>query len=97
MHQTGPRILLSVTHMLYVNQICHGVGRCLKDESCSSASLSESQRTVLMGYLITSTNVDAIIKHTTDDHFLSGRQYTGTLCVQHSPTAAALSTNTAFE
>jgi len=31
MHQTGPRILLSVTHMLYVNQVCHGVGRCVKD------------------------------------------------------------------
>jgi len=29
--------------------------------------------------------------------FLSGRQRTGALCVQHSPTAAALSTNTAFE
>jgi len=28
MHQTGPRILLSVTHMLYVNQVCHSVGRC---------------------------------------------------------------------
>ena len=23
MHQTRPRILLSVTHMLYVNQVCH--------------------------------------------------------------------------
>ena len=34
MHQTGPRILLSVTHMLYVNQLCHGVGRCVKDGSC---------------------------------------------------------------
>jgi len=32
MHQTGPRILLSVTHTLYVNQGCHGVGRCVKDE-----------------------------------------------------------------
>ena len=31
MHQTGPRILLSLTHMLYVNQVCHGVGRCVKD------------------------------------------------------------------
>ena len=30
MHQTGPRILLSVTHMLYVNQVCHGAGRCVK-------------------------------------------------------------------
>jgi len=29
--------------------------------------------------------------------FLSGRQRTGALCVQHSPTAAALSTNTALE
>jgi len=46
MHQTGPRILLSLTHMLYVNQVCHGVGRCVKDGSCSSSSLSESQRTV---------------------------------------------------
>ena len=69
MHQTGPRILLSVTHnMLYVNQVCHDVGRCVKDESCSSSSLSESQWTVLMGYLTISTNVDAI-KHITDDNF----------------------------
>jgi len=29
--------------------------------------------------------------------FLSGRQRTGALCVQDSPTAEALSTNTAFE
>jgi len=29
MHQTGPMILLSVTRMLYVNQVCHGVGRCV--------------------------------------------------------------------
>jgi len=36
MHQTGPMILLSVTHMLYVNQVCQGVGRCVKDGSCSS-------------------------------------------------------------
>jgi len=93
MHQTGPRILLSVTHMLYVNQICDGVGRCVKDGSCSSSSLSESQQTVLMGYLTISTNVDAI-KHITDDSF-SFRKTAH--CVQHSPTAAALSTNTAFE
>ena len=68
MHQTGARILLSVTHMLYVNQVCHGVGRCVKDGSCSSSSLSESQWIVLMGYLTISTNVDAII-HITDDNF----------------------------
>ena len=42
MHQTGPRILLSGTHMLYVNQVCHGVGRCVKDGSCSLSSRSES-------------------------------------------------------
>ena len=35
MYQTGPIILLPVTHMIYVNQVCHGVGRCLKDGSCS--------------------------------------------------------------
>jgi len=29
--------------------------------------------------------------------FLSGRQHTGAWCVQHSPTAAALWTNPAFE
>jgi len=59
MHQTGPRILLSVTHMLYVNQICHGVSCFIKDGSSSPSSLSESQRTVLMEYLTTSTNADA--------------------------------------
>jgi len=68
MHQIRPRILLSVTHTLYVNQVCHGVGRCVKDGSCSSSSLSESQWTVLMRYLTISTNVDAI-EHITDDHF----------------------------
>jgi len=57
MHQTGPRILLRVTHMLFVNHVCHGVGRCVKDESCSSSNLSESQWTILMGYLTISTNV----------------------------------------
>jgi len=68
MHQTGPRILLSVTHMLYVNQVCHdGVGHCLKDGSCSSSSLSECHWTVLMGYLTISSNVDAI-KHITDNN-----------------------------
>ena len=93
MHQTGPRILLSVTHMLYVNKVCHGVCRCLKDGSCSSSSLSESQWTVLLEYLTISTNADPI-KHITDDNFSFMKT---AHCVQHSPTAAALSTNTAFE
>jgi len=48
-------------------------------------------------YLTISTNVDTI-KHITDDViFLSGRQRTGALYMLHSPTAAVLSTNTAFE
>ena len=62
MYQTGPTILLSVTHMLYVNQVCHAVDRCVKDGSCSSSSLSEIQWTILMGYLTISTNVENI-KH----------------------------------
>ena len=64
-------IMLSVTHMLYVNQDCHGVSCWVKDGSCSSSSLSESQWTVLtylIGYLTISTNVDAI-KHSTDWQF----------------------------
>jgi len=32
-------ILLSVTHMLGVSQVCQGVGRCVKGGSCSSSSL----------------------------------------------------------
>jgi len=64
MHQTGSKILLSVAHMLCVNQVCHGVGRCVKDGICSSLSLSETQWTVLIGYLTIST-----IIHTRDDNF----------------------------
>ena len=32
-------ILVSVTSRLYIQQVCHGVGRCVKDGSCSSSSL----------------------------------------------------------
>ena len=32
-------ILLSVTHMLYINQLCHGVSHFVKGWSCSSSSL----------------------------------------------------------
>jgi len=54
---------------------------------------SESQWTVLMGYLTISANVYAI-KHITDDNF-SFRKTAH--CVQHSPTAAVVSANTAFQ
>jgi len=32
-------ILLSVTHMLCVSHVCHGVSHCVKDGSCPSSSL----------------------------------------------------------
>jgi len=32
-------ILLSVTHMLCANQVCHAVSHCVKDGSCSSSNL----------------------------------------------------------
>jgi len=32
-------ILLSVTRTLYVYHVRHGVGRCVKDGSCSSSNL----------------------------------------------------------
>jgi len=32
-------ILVSVTHTLYVYQVCHGVSRYVEDGSCSSSSL----------------------------------------------------------
>jgi len=90
MHQTGPRMLLSVTHMLYVNQVCHGVGRCVKDGNCSSSRLSENQWTVLMGYLTISTNVDAI-KHITDDNFtFRNTAHWCALCVTQSNRCSAL-------
>jgi len=50
-----------------------------------------------MEYLTISTNVDAI-KHITDDIFFFQEDSAQVqLCVQHSPTAAALSANTAYE
>jgi len=96
MHQTGPKILLSVTHTLCLNQVCDGVGHCVKDGSCSSSSLRESQWTVLVGCLTISINVDAT-KHITYVNFSFRKQRTSALGIQHSPIAAVLSTNTAFE
>jgi len=50
-------ILLSVTHMLCVSQLCHGVSHCVKGRSCFRQAWSKSQRTVLIGYLTISRNV----------------------------------------
>jgi len=57
------------------------------------SSLSESQWTILMEDLTISENVDTV-KHITDDNFSFRKT---AYCMQHSPTAAVLSTNTAFE
>ena len=50
-------ILLSVTHTLCVYQVCHGVSRCAKMGVVLHQAWTESQWTVLIGYLTMSTNV----------------------------------------
>jgi len=50
-------ILLYVTHMLCVSQICHAVSRCVKGGSCSSSSLELKSMDSINGiYLTLSTN-----------------------------------------
>ena len=95
MHQTSKTylesehsILLSVTRTLYIYQVCHSVGRCVKMiETCSSSCLEWK----LMGCVILlSQQMSDASKHITDYIcFLSRRQRIGAhaLCVQHSPTA----------
>jgi len=58
-------ILLFVTCMLYVYQVCNGVGRCVKDGSCSSSSL-EWKLMDSINEILLSQMSDAI-KHVTDD------------------------------
>ena len=74
-------ILLSVTHMLCVSQVCHGVTRCVKMAVVLRQAWSKSQWTVLMGYLTISTSVRRYQTHHRGQLFLSGRQRTGALCV----------------
>ena len=55
-HQTWPTgrehsILLCVTHILCVSQVCHAVSRCEKMGVVLRQAWSNSQWTVLMGYL----------------------------------------------
>ena len=58
--------------MLCINQVCHGVNRCVKDGSCSSSIKPgvKVNRQFLMGYLtrLSQEMLDAI-KHITDDNF----------------------------
>jgi len=42
-------ILLCVTHMLCVSQVCHAVSRCVKDGSCSSSSLKQKSMDSING------------------------------------------------
>jgi len=92
-------ILLFVTRTLYVYRVCHGMWWCRS--LCKRWELFFIKPgvkvgwTVLMGYLTISTNVRRYQTHHRWHFFLSGRQRVGAhaLCVQHSPTAAALSTS----
>jgi len=88
-------ILLSVTRTLCVYQVCHGVGRCVKDESCSSSSLEWKLMDSINGisYCLNKCQTLSNTSHMT--FFPSGRQRIGAnaLCVQHSPSAAALLTS----
>jgi len=88
-------ILLSVIHTLYVYQVCRRVGRCVKDWSCSSSSLEWKSTDSINGYLTILTNVRRYQTHHRWHFLLSGRQRIGahTLCMQHSPTVATLSTS----
>ena len=87
-------ILLSVTHKLYVYQVCHGVSRWVKDGSCSSSSLEWKSTYSINGLSCYLSRGQTLSNTSQMTFFLSGRQRIGAhaLCVQHSPTAAALST-----
>jgi len=88
-------ILLSVTRTLYVYQVCHGVGRWVKYETCSSSSLEWKSMDSINGisyYL----NKCQTLSNTSQMTFFSFRKTAHcayALSVQHSPTAAAFSTS----
>jgi len=89
MHQTGPRILQSVTHMLYVSR-CRSLCKrwelfFVKPEWKSTDSING------ISYYLNKC------RRYQTHHRWQGRQHTGALCIQHRPTAAALSTITEFE
>ena len=58
-------ILLSVPRTLYVYQVCHDVGRCVKDESCSSSSLEWKLMDCISG-ISYCLNKCQTLKHITD-------------------------------
>jgi len=66
-------ILLSDTRMLDVYQVCHGVSRCVKNESCSLVLCqvwNERQWTILLDILLSQQMLDAI-KRIVNDNFVS--------------------------
>jgi len=67
-------ILLSVTHTLYVYEVCHGVGRCVKDESCFSSSLEWKSMDSINGISYYFNKCLDAIKHITDNSFFSFRK-----------------------
>ena len=82
-------ILLSVTRTLYVYQVCHGVGRCVKDGSCSSSSLEWKLMDSINGlpYYLNKCQTLSITSQMT--LFFKEKKRIGahTLCLQHIPTA----------
>jgi len=88
-------ILLSVTRALHVYQVCHGVGRCVKDESCSLSSLEWKLMDCINGISDYLNKCHTLSNTSRMTFFLSGQQCIGghALCIQHSPTVAALSTS----
>jgi len=64
-------IMLSVTHTLHVYQVCHGVGRCVKDGSCTSSSLEwklQQQQQQFYGPLSGTTRVSPYQKKHSPTH-----------------------------
>jgi len=88
-------ILLYVTCLLHVYQVCHSVGRCVKDESCSLSSLEWKLKDCINGISYYLNKCQTLSNTSQMTLFLSGRQRIGphALCMQHSPTAAELSTS----
>jgi len=74
-------ILLSVTYTLYVYQVCHGVGRCVKDGSCFLSSLEWKWMNSING--IPQQILDAI-KHITDDIFSFRKTAHWCTCTVHA-------------
>jgi len=70
-------ILLSVTHMVCVNQVCHGVGRCVKNGSCSSSGLEWKLMDSINGISYYLNKCQTLSNTSQMAFFLSGRQCIG--------------------